>query len=187
MDSLDRLVFSCSDQLPGIHHKFCLHALFLQIRHQNADLPQSPNLLFLRLVTESVFFIALRAEGGRVNTAIISPTTANRIPRSPGADNLVAELLGHGINAAAFVMDEDLLEAAESKGFKNDLDRALLDLIRQLPPAVCDAIFPPSPTEEVTTATSDVLGGNAANADGKREVSMAPPRRRRSIEPRMRF
>jgi hypothetical protein len=87
-------------------------------------------------------------------------------------------------------MDEDLLEAAEAKGFKNDLDRALLDLIRQLPPTVCDAIFPPPPppTEEITMATSDVLGGSTANDDGgKREVSMAPPRRRRTIEPRMRF
>lgn len=122
-----------------------------------------------------------------MNPAVISPTTANRIPRSPGADNLVAELLGHGINAAAFVMDEDLLEAAEKKGFKNDLDRALADLLGQVPPAVLDAIFPPPPpTEDVAVATSDPLGGNEGN-DGGRHVSMAPPRRRRTIEPRMRF
>lgn len=118
---------------------------------------------------------------------IISPTTANRIPRSPGAEDLISKLLEHDINAAAFVMDEDLLDAAERKGFKNDLDRALLDLIRQLPPAVLDAVFPqPPPTEEVTVATSDPLEGSDGD-DGGRSISMAPPRRRRTIEPRMRF
>jgi len=119
---------------------------------------------------------------------ILSPTTANRIPRSPGAEDLIARLLEHDINAAAFLMDEDLLEAAEKEGFKNDLDRAVLDLVRQVPHAVFDAVFPPPPpTEQAAVASSDVLGGSAANDDGKREASMAPPRRRRSIEPRMRF
>ena len=66
---------------------------------------------------------------------ILSPTTANRIPRSPGADDLVARLLGHDINAAAFLMDEDLLAAAEARGFKNDLDRAF---------SISSANFPPT-------------------------------------------
>ncbi len=79
----------------------------------------------------------------------------------------MARLLEHDINAAAFLMDEDLLEAAESKkkGFQNDLDRAVLDLVRQVPHAVFDAVFPaPPPTEQVAVATSDPQGATIAEA-----------------------
>lgn len=123
---------------------------------------------------------------------IISPTTANRITSSPGAAKLVGELLGRGFNAAAFVMDEDLLTAAEAKGFRNDLDRALADLIRQLPSTVLAAVFPPPP-EPVLLATSipDSTGSSGDNSGGgsmREGISMAPPRRkRRDDEPRMRL
>ena len=113
-------------------------------------------------------------------STILSPTTANRIPRSPGADDLVAKLLAHGINAAAFLMDEDLLAAAEARGFKNDLDRALLDLIRQLPAHVVDAIFAPPP-EPVTMADSipTATGDDDEAGGGSMREGIAPPRHRR--------
>ena len=76
---------------------------------------------------------------------IISPTTANRIPRTPGAEGLIHRIFLHEVNAAAFLMDEDLLADLEAKGFRNDLDRAIMDLIQQLPRHIQDAVFPPPP------------------------------------------
>jgi len=49
---------------------------------------------------------------------------------------LIDQLVPHGVNAAGFLMDDDLLGEAHSKGFSNDYERARKDLKNQLPDAV---------------------------------------------------
>ena len=74
---------------------------------------------------------------------ILTPRTANRIPRTTDEEKLIDDLREHDVNASAFLMDSDLLADAEKKGFKNDPAAAKADLFDQLPPAARDAISSP--------------------------------------------
>jgi len=72
---------------------------------------------------------------------IITPRTPNRISRTTGAEELIDRLREHDINASAFLMDADLLAEAEKKGFQNNRDRAVDDLLDQLPDGVAKAVL----------------------------------------------
>jgi hypothetical protein len=69
---------------------------------------------------------------------------------------LIADLLAckaYKVNASAFFMDQDLLLAAKKRGFKNDPNRAITDLLRQLPKLVRDEFFPPKVAFKPATPT----------------------------------
>jgi len=97
---------------------------------------------------------------------IFSPSTANRLPRTLDAEGIIKKLLMHEVNAAAFLMDEDLLAAAEAKGFKNNLERALTDLFSQLPRSICEAVFPPVPDPEFEEEDSSDDGRDSPSVRG---------------------
>jgi hypothetical protein len=86
---------------------------------------------------------------------ILTPVTANRIPRTENADEVVAKLLEFGINASVFFMEADQLDALENENFANDFDRAFEDFFYQIPAEIRGQVFPPPPDEESSPATPE--------------------------------
>ncbi len=79
---------------------------------------------------------------------ILTPTTAHRIPLTANADEVVFKLLELGINASAFFMEADRLDAMENEDFANDFDRAFEDFFYQIPLEIRGKVFPPPPEEK---------------------------------------
>lgn len=79
---------------------------------------------------------------------ILTPVTTHRIPRTENSDGIVAKLLEFDINASAFFMEADQLEALENENFVNDFDRAFEDFFYQIPPDIRRKVFPTPPDEE---------------------------------------
>lgn len=92
---------------------------------------------------------------------ILTPVTANRIPRTVGAEFLVEKLLLFEINASAFLMDANQLAEIESGGFSNDFDCAFEDLFYQIPPEIRGKVFPlePEPEAPVTSPVDESSAG----------------------------
>lgn len=103
---------------------------------------------------------------------VLTPSSAHRLPDSLGCE-LVGQLVEHGVNAAGFLMDDDLLvdlAKNERRPFHNDPERAFADLKAQLPDAVREAFWPtPRPLlVEIVEYLSDGSGGgnDEENDDG---------------------
>ncbi len=96
---------------------------------------------------------------------ILTPVTANRIPRTENADGVVAGLLEFGINASAFFMEADQLDALGNENFVNDFDRSFEDFFYQIPSEIRGKVFPPPPEEKPSPAAPEdaLSSGMAAN------------------------
>jgi hypothetical protein len=101
---------------------------------------------------------------------VLTPSSAHRLPTSLYQE-LIDQLVEHGINAAGFLMDDDLLvdlAKAERRPFRNDPDRAFADLKAQLPDAVREEFWPtpkPIPLMEPATKIPDSTGGDDDDDD----------------------
>ena len=134
---------------------------------------------------------------------ILCARSPHRLPRLPKHEELIAKLLRHGINAAAFLMDVDLIALSDAKSdFTNDPKLALEDLkkqLRALDAVLCEKLFPtPKPLSVVekcwedlrrrrfSSSSSDSASSDGDQSDNANELSIPLPgessRRRSGIE-----
>jgi len=90
---------------------------------------------------------------------ILVPTTANRIPWTENAQNVVTRLLDFQINASAFLTDAERMDDLRAEGFENDFDRAFEDLFYQIPKELWREVFPVEVANEEKSAEEPTNAG----------------------------
>jgi hypothetical protein len=111
---------------------------------------------------------------------ILCARSPHRLPCIPKYVKLIDDLLHHSINAAAFVMDEDLITLADARGsFINDPKLALADLekqLREFDSVLGEKIFPtPKPLSAVEQCLEELRRRRSSSSPNSSSSSSTDP------------